>query len=713
MKKIRYFFVVSLLSVMIFACSSAWANVPIDAAHFPDPIFLEKVKEYDSGWRNSSGDLVGYNDGILSDVEISRITYIYVNYNVELSSLVGIQYFTALTRLDCCSNQLTKLDVSGLTALTELNCSSNQLTKLDVSGCTALTYLVCAYNQLTELNVSGCTALEDIHCKENQLTEINASGCRALAGLNLDENPLTKLNFSGCTSLRDFWYVNLQLKELDFSGCTALSQLQCDGNKLTKLNLSGCSALKYLSCPDNRLTKLDLSDCLALKELDCSFNQLTELNLSGYSVLQKLNCHANKLVTLILSGCTVLEELDCGGNKLTELDLSDCTALEELTCWNNQLTKLDLSHNTNLYSLNCTTNYTLTSLILGNNTQLTNLECGDNYNLKSLDISGCPNLVDFNVHEDTIIIREKPAQPEFKYHSLMLDGQIGVNFYVYLPEIEGVDYSDGNTCYMEFDINGDKSNNPQTIDYDFCFSDGDGKTYYGFRAYIKSVQMADDITAIFHYGDNETVTHNYKAKEYLDAALARDDFSEAEKNLMIAIKDYGHYVQPMLSKNNNWVIGVDYAEMDCETIYDDNDVDGTREAAKPYSIIRDPGNSGIERVSFNLALGSETTINLNLIVSSNYNGNVSAVFDGGTENIAVKQSNGTYKIQIANIPAHELGDNNVIKVTAGESFDVVVSALSYVDAILNIDSTDEERKAATALFKYYEAAMAYKRSIGK
>ena len=133
MKKRISFFVVSLLSVMIFACSSAWANVSIDAAHFPDPIFLEIVKIYDSGWRNSSGDLVGYNDGILSDVEISRITYISVNYNVELSSLVGIQYFTALTELYCHNNQLTELDVSGCTALETLRCYSNQLTELDVS----------------------------------------------------------------------------------------------------------------------------------------------------------------------------------------------------------------------------------------------------------------------------------------------------------------------------------------------------------------------------------------------------------------------------------------------------------------------------------------------------------------------------------------------------------------------------------------------------
>ena len=39
------------------------------------------------------------------------------------------------------------LDVSKNTALSNLECSSNQLTSLDVSGCTALTRVECYSNQ--------------------------------------------------------------------------------------------------------------------------------------------------------------------------------------------------------------------------------------------------------------------------------------------------------------------------------------------------------------------------------------------------------------------------------------------------------------------------------------------------------------------------------------------------------------------------------------
>ncbi|MBO4306035.1 MAG: hypothetical protein J5890_02480, partial [Clostridia bacterium] len=85
------------------------------------------------------------------------------------------------------------LDVSGCTALTSLECDSNNLTTLDVSGCTALTYLYCDYNNLTTLDVSGCTGLWVLLCDNNNLTELDVSGCTALMSLTCDFNNLTEL----------------------------------------------------------------------------------------------------------------------------------------------------------------------------------------------------------------------------------------------------------------------------------------------------------------------------------------------------------------------------------------------------------------------------------------------------------------------------------------------------------------------------------------
>ena len=81
-----------------------------------------------------------------------------------------------LTYLDCGSENLASLDVSGLTELTYLNCYNNNLTSLDVSGLTALTDLYCSTNNLTSLDVSGLTALTALSCYTNSITSLLATG---------------------------------------------------------------------------------------------------------------------------------------------------------------------------------------------------------------------------------------------------------------------------------------------------------------------------------------------------------------------------------------------------------------------------------------------------------------------------------------------------------------------------------------------------------
>ena len=98
---------------------------------------------------------------------INSVDSLFLN-GKSISSLIGVEAFTALTHLMCESNKLTNLDVSKNTALTSLVCGNNQLTSLDVSKNTALTSLVCDNNQLTSLDVTQNTALTELYCGENQ-----------------------------------------------------------------------------------------------------------------------------------------------------------------------------------------------------------------------------------------------------------------------------------------------------------------------------------------------------------------------------------------------------------------------------------------------------------------------------------------------------------------------------------------------------------------
>ena len=265
-------------------------EIPIDEAHFPDPVFRNYVQEeFDNG------------DGYLSVEEREGVTSVEVSKK-KISSLAGIEYFEKLQVLDCARNELASLDVSKCTALTVLDCSENQLPSLDVSKCTALMEFYCYNNQLPSLDVSKCTKLMKYYCGKNQLPSLDVSKCTLLMDLDCNSNQLTSL---------------------DVSGCTALTELRCDSNGLTSLDVSGCTALTELWCDSNKLTSLDVSGCTALTELWCYSDELTSLDVSGCTVLTWLRCHTNKLTSLEVSGCTALNELDCYGNQLTKLDISN------------------------------------------------------------------------------------------------------------------------------------------------------------------------------------------------------------------------------------------------------------------------------------------------------------------------------------------------------------------------------------------------------
>ena len=228
--------------------SSASSGIAIDATNFPDENFRNWVLAQDYG-----------QDGVLTDEEIAGVTEINV-YSQTIADIKGIEYFTALTTLDCGRNELTSLDVSKNTALTELWCYGNQLTSLDVSNNTALTELNCSENQLTSLDVSENTALTFLDCSDNQLTSLDVSNNTALKTLFCNSN---------------------QLASIYVSKNTALTELYCNNNQLTSLDVSKNTALTELWCNDNQLTILDVSRNTALTQLWCGYNQINATEMGN------------------------------------------------------------------------------------------------------------------------------------------------------------------------------------------------------------------------------------------------------------------------------------------------------------------------------------------------------------------------------------------------------------------------------------------------
>lgn len=77
----------------------------------------------------------------------------------------------------------------------------------------------------------------------------------------------------------------------------------------------------------------------------------------------------------------------------------------------------------------------------------------------------------------------------------------------------------------------------------------------------------------------------------------------------------------------------------------------------------------------------------------------------------MKQSDGNYKVQISGIPAHQLADTQTVRIYAGKEITLKVSGLTFVYTSMKGSNIPEDRqKLAVALYRYYEATMAYRKA---
>ena len=285
----------------------------------------------------------------------------------------------------------------------------------------------------------------------------------------------------------------------------------------------------------------------------------------------------------------------------------------------------------------------------------------------------------------------------------MLSGQIGLNFFLELPEISGVDYS---KSYMTFTIGKDPTEYRDNFDPNHMNS---GKTRYGFTCFVNSIQMADTIKAVFHYGNGKTVSKDYSVAQYIDFFEKNiGSFNAKTITLIRAIADFGHYEQIYLADVNGWTIGDKYAEM--ATHYTDIfNYASILSAVNDKAFVKSLGSSNVEKATYKLHLDSETTVDVFLTPKSGKTLTASATFNGKTYT-AVKQSDGRYLVQIPNISAHQLGEMITVTGTAGTAFSVKVSALSYTRSVLNNTSSNTAAKdGLSALYQYYTAVLAYRK----
>ena len=309
------------------------------------------------------------------------------------------------------------------------------------------------------------------------------------------------------------------------------------------------------------------------------------------------------------------------------------------------------------------------------------------------------------ITEGLEVTNTRGLTPEFTTHSLLLSGEIGVNFFMDLPEQEDVDYS---TSFMEFSISGRSARVVrETLDPEF--QDVSGKGYYGFTVFMTANEMAQPITATFHYGNGQTVESTYSIKEYIIAYdEVQDRFDAATTALIHAIADYGHYVQQALSATNNWTIGVDYAEMDRYYTPSFN-YDAVAAAVSRYNVERDTGDSDFTKITYSMNLLSRTRVYVYLYFDEGYSGKVEATTDGAAVE-AYMQTNRCC-VLTPDISAHNLNEcHRIIVHTDSGTATVILSPMDYVKLKIGPDNKTADRDVVAAIYYYYLAAQNYRMS---
>lgn len=248
-----------LLSILLLCCmvltllptaALADGDVEINEANFPDSIFREYVKtKFDKD-----------NDDILSADEIAKAKEISVEGN-PITSFKGIEYFTALTSLECSRTKLTSLDTSHNKKLGYLRCNYiPDLTTLNVSQNTKLKVLYCNDNALADLNLTNNSALETLECGDNELTTLDLSKNTELKYFGCFNSKLSSLDLTNNTNLEELHFAGNNVSTLDVSKNTNLKKLRVFSNKLISLDTSKNNTLQVLEVQDNPLTSMYLGD---------------------------------------------------------------------------------------------------------------------------------------------------------------------------------------------------------------------------------------------------------------------------------------------------------------------------------------------------------------------------------------------------------------------------------------------------------------------
>ena len=277
-------------------------------------------------------------------------------------------------------------------------------------------------------------------------------------------------------------------------------------------------------------------------------------------------------------------------------------------------------------------------------------------------------------------------------HSVSLNGDIGVNFYMELDD----DIADSQTAYMQFTVPTDGDPDIQTVFVkDVEPTTLNGKQYYVFKCHVAAKEMTSEISAQMFDGDQASREYSYSVKEYGDWLLAHADLPEfaGAVPLVKAMLNYGAYAQIYFDKNPQTLANANLEKAEKEL--------GNIMFTAPESEIDLP--TGVTFEGATLSLKSETTLSLY------FKSDKTLVFGIDGKRVETVASGTNQVARIRGIASSELQDSFTLTVTAGETSGTVkYSPMNYCHNALNGGKTNDKLiNAVKALYLYSQAAKEY------
>ena len=305
-------------------------------------------------------------------------------------------------------------------------------------------------------------------------------------------------------------------------------------------------------------------------------------------------------------------------------------------------------------------------------------------------------------YEDGVCVcgREEGDAPQFVGHSVQLSGQIGLQYFFTLPDGAENCYVtfEGNNISPDFQVTPEPSTKP-----------GTGNTYYMAQLNLSTIQIADSFVPVIHYtvDDVETAFEGaaYSVMDYINWGVADNNTStsDSDKNILKTLADYGYYSQIYTSSVNGWEYDEAYTTVNLGRDPLPQDSANIRSITDRYAIDSNVDSNVFTSVSFSLRFGDRLSLRVIFKPADGVNINRRLFTVNGEQVTASRLSDGRYAVTITGISAIQMSSSQYTVNYDGTANSVVVSPLSYVNAMLYQDSNEAGQHIVCALFNYATA----------